>query len=208
MRDGLPPWVMFVGFEGCGLLPEEKVQYLADDLEELAASYGLQPQTQISGIKAEQLYSLLRQPSPDPYWKLKYRGDFDDIFLSTQGKTPELSGVISQLAGQLGFPPENIGAYIQPVAQGTSCHCEFNLCFDPADGAEADLARRLEAAAVDGLEEAGAFFSAPYPGWADVAYRRSPDTAAMQKKVKDIFDPNWILNPGKLCFGAGETRGN
>ena len=209
LRDGMPPWVMFVGFEGCGLLPEEKVQYLSDDLEELAASYGLQPQTEISGIKAEELYSLLMQPSPDPYWKLRYRGGFDDIFfLSTQGKTPELSGVMSELAGQLGFPPENMGAYIQPVAQGTSCHCEFNLYFDPADGAEADLARRLEAAAVDRLEEAGAFFSRPYPGWADVAYRRSPDTAAMQKKVKDIFDPNWILNPGKLCFGAGETRGN
>ncbi len=200
---------MFVGFEGCGLLPEEKVQYLEDDLQELAASYGLQPQTEISGVKAGEFYRLLMQPSPDPYWKLKYRGGFKDVFfLSTQGKTPELSGLISQLAGQLGFSPANIGAYIQPVAQGTSCHCEFNLYFDPADGAESDLARRLEAAAVDRLEEAGAFFSRPYPGWVDVAYRRSPDTAAMQKKVKDIFDPNWILNPGKLCFGAGETRGN
>ena len=58
------------------------------------------------------------------------------------------------------------------------------------------------------LKQPGAFFSRPYPGWVDVAYRRSPDTAAMQKKIKHIFDPNWILNPGKLCFGAGETRGN
>jgi FAD/FMN-containing dehydrogenase len=209
LGNSLPAWVMFVGFEGCGLLPEQKVQYLSDDLGELAASYGLQPQTEISSIKAEELYPLLMQPSPDPYWKLKYRGGFDDVFfLSTQGKTPELSALISQLAGQLGFSPKNIGAYIQPVAQGTSCHCEFNLYFDPADGAESDLARRLETAAVDRLEGAGAFFSRPYPGWVDVAYRRSPDTAAMQKKVKDIFDPNWILNPGKLCFGAGETRGN
>ncbi len=208
-RGGLPAWVMFVGFEGCGLLPEEKVQYLSDDLGELAASYGLQPQTEISGIKAEDFYLLLMGPSTDPYWKLKYRGGFEDIFfLSTQGKTPELSGVILQLARQLGFSPENIGAYIQPVAQGTSCHCEFNLYFDPADDAESDLMRRLEAEAVDRLEEAGAFFSRPYPGWVEVAYRRSPDTAAMQKKVKDIFDPNWILNPGKLCFGPGELRGN
>jgi FAD/FMN-containing dehydrogenase len=209
LRDGLPSWVMFVGFEGCGLLPEEKVRYLEDDLAELASSYGLQPQIEISGIKAQELYLLLTQPSPDPYWKLRYTGGFDDIFfLSTQGKTPELHAVMSQLAGQLGFPHGNIGAYIQPVAQGTSCHCEFNLYFDPADGAEADMARRLETAAVDRLEAAGAFFSRPYPGWVDVAYRRSPDTAAMQKKVKDIFDPNWILNPGKLCFRAGETRGN
>ncbi len=38
-----------------------------------------------------------------------------------------------------------------------------------------------------------------------MAYRRSPDTAALQEKVKDIFDPNRILNPGKLCFAAPEA---
>jgi len=70
------------------------------------------------------------------------------------------------------------------------------------------VVRHVEGAAVDRLETEGAFFSRPYPGWADVAYRRSPDTVAMQKKVKDIFDPNRILNPGKLCFAAGEKRGN
>jgi len=209
LRDELPPWVMFVGFEGCGLLPEEKVQYLVDDLAELAASYGLHPQTALSGVEAEELYPLLLRPSPDPYWKLRYRGDFRDVFfLTTQGKTPEFLAVVSELAEQLGFPRENIGTYIQPVVQGTSCHCEFSLHYDAADGAQAEMARRFEAASVDRLEEAGAFFSRPYPPWIDVAYRRSPDTTAMQKKIKDIFDPNWILNPGKLCFGTSEKRGN
>jgi len=209
LRDSLPAWVMFVGFKGCGLLPEEKVRYLEDDLKELASSYGLQPQTEVSGVEAEQLYPLLMRPSPDPYWKLRYRGGFRDVFfLTTQGKTTEFAAAMSELAGQPGFPRENIGTYIQPVVQGTSCHCEFNLYYDHADDIESDLARRFEAAAVDRLEQAGAFFSRPYPGWVDVAYRRSPDTAAMQKKVKDIFDPNWILNPGRLCFGAGETRGD
>jgi FAD/FMN-containing dehydrogenase len=209
VRDSLPSWVMFVGFEGCGLLPEEKVRYLEDDLKELAESYGLQPQTELSPVKAEELYSLLMQPSPDPYWKLRYTGGFRDVFfLTTQGKTPEYAALMTELAAKSGFPRENIGTYIQPVVQGTSCHCEFNLYYDPADGAASDLVRRFEATAVDQLEAAGAFFSRPYPGWVDAAYRRSPDTAAMQKKVKGIFDPNWILNPGKLCFGAGEMRGN
>jgi len=209
LRDRLPSWVMFVGFEGCGLLPEEKVRYLEDDLKELAALYGLLPQTQVSGVEAAEFYSLLKQPSPDPYWKLRPAGGFRDVFfLTTQGMTPGFAATMWTLAGEMGFPVERLGAYIQPVVQGTSCHCEFNLYYDPEDEAEVELMHRLESTAVDRLEEQGAFFSRPYPGWVDVAYRRSADTRAMQKKVKDIFDPHWILNPGKLCFGASEKRGN
>jgi FAD/FMN-containing dehydrogenase len=132
---------------------------------------------------------------------LRFKSGFNDIFfLTTQGKIPEFARVISELAKQQGFPASDIGVYIQPVAQGTSCHCEFTLYYNPVSQAELNLARKLEVEAVDSLEARGAFFSRPYRGWAEVAYRRARDTAEMQRKVKDIFDPNWILNPGKLCF--------
>lgn len=206
LREGLPPWTMFVGFEGCGLLPEEKVRYLEADLKDLAACHGLRAQTALSGLQAEELYRLTLQPSPDPYWKLRPAGGFRDLFfLTTQDKTPQFARAMTDLAGRFGFPPESIGTYLQPVVQGTSCHCEFSLYYHPADEAEVERTRRLEEAALDRLEEMGAFFSRPYPGWVKVAYRRSPDTAALQEKVKDIFDPNRILNPGKLCFAAPEA---
>jgi hypothetical protein len=201
LRDSLPAWVMFVSCEGYGPLPEQKVQYLEADLRELAGSYGLDLNTDISGVKAEEFSRLLSQPSPEPYWKLRLKGGFSDIFfLTTQGKTPEFAKLIPELAQSQGFPVSDIGAYIQPVVQGTSCHCEFNLYFNPENQAELELTSKFEAEAVSRLEERGAFFSRPYGGWAGAAYRRARDTAEMQKKVKGIFDPNWILNPGKLCF--------
>jgi FAD/FMN-containing dehydrogenase len=46
----------------------------------------------------------------------------------------------------------------------------------------------------------GGFFSRPYPLWKETAYLRSPATVTMQRKIKEIFDPKAILNPGKLCF--------
>ncbi len=201
VREKLPAWVMFVGFEGYGPLPEEKIEYLEADLRELTEKRSLDMQTEIAGIKAGELYKLLSMPSTEPYWKQRLKGDFKDIFfLTPQGRTPEYSAMVKELAGKQNFPAGNIGVYIQPVAQGTSCHCEYNFYYDSSNQAEAGAVDKLEALAVDKLEEKGAFFSRPYQGWVDVAYRRSLDTAEMQKKVKDIFDPNWILNPGKLCF--------
>ena len=46
----------------------------------------------------------------------------------------------------------------------------------------------------------GAFFSRPYGIWADMVYSRDAQTTIVLKKVKEYFDPNNVLNPGKLCF--------
>lgn len=199
LRDELPPWMLFVSCEGFGPLPEEKVEYLEADLRELAQSHGLDLSTDISGASADELSRRLALPSFEPYWKLRFRGGCSEVFfLTTQGKAPDFAGLMSELAAKQGFPAQDIGVYIQPVVQGTSCHCEFDLFYDATDQAASEATRNLATRAADELEAQGAFFSRPYGVWTDVAYRRSPDTAEIQKKIKEIFDPRGILNPGKL----------
>ena len=130
---------------------------------------------------------------------MRFKGGFQDIFfLTTLDKTPDFTAAMSDLAQQYKYPLENIGVYIQPIVQGTSCHCEFNLYYDPAQ--ESETAKRLISAAGEELAGMGGFFSRPYPAWKDTAYRNAEGTLAMQRKIKEIFDPNGILNPGKLCF--------
>ena len=46
----------------------------------------------------------------------------------------------------------------------------------------------------------GGFFSAPYGPWADMVYSRAAAYTETLKVVKRAFDPDNILNPGKLCF--------
>jgi hypothetical protein len=52
------------------------------------------------------------------------------------------------------------------------------------------------------LMAAGAYFSRPYGSWAQPVYNRDAAARDALRKVKAIFDPAGVLNPGKLCFGA------
>jgi FAD/FMN-containing dehydrogenase len=99
-----------------------------------------------------------------------------------------------------GYPTSEIGVYIQPVHQGAGCHCEFSLPFDPSHPEEVARVRTLFDRASEALLKQGAFFSRPYGIWANMAYNRDAQTTAALKKIKGIFDPNHIMNPGKLCF--------
>jgi len=195
----LPKWTLFVSFEGYGVLPQEKVACEEADFRAMAKSCGLKPESVIPGAKAEEVAGLLGKPSPEPYWKTRFKDGFQDIFfLATLDKTPDFTTAMSDLAQQYKYPAENIGVYIQPIVQGTSCHCEFNLYYDPAQ--EPATAKQLIGAAGGKFAGMGGFFSRPYPAWKDTAYRNAEGTIAMQRKIKEIFDPNGILNPGKLCF--------
>ena len=100
-------------------------------------------------------------------------------------------------AGSIG---EDIGVYLQTIVQGTSCHCEFDLYYDPADQRTHRRDDNNGGACSQQVSKAGAFFSRPYGAWAQLAYAEAPTTAILQRKLKAIFDPNGILNPGKLCF--------
>jgi len=201
LRDILPPWILFVSFEGYGVLPEERVNYQEADFMAIAQSCRLKPQTIIPGATAEEVLKLVSQPSPESYWKSRFKGGCHDIFfLTTLDRTPKFTVAMSELAKQQRYSVEDLGVYIQPIVQGTSCHCEFNLYYDPTKPAELDATRQLVSVGSDEMAELGGFFSRPYGAWQDTAYRRAAGTLTMQRKVKKIFDHNGILNPGKLCF--------
>jgi FAD/FMN-containing dehydrogenase len=201
LRDSLPPWVLFISFEGYGVLPEEKVAFEEADFTAMARSFNLMPAVKIPGASAEDLSRLLSRPSPEPYWKTRFRGGVQDIFfLTTPDKIPDFIAAMTDLARQQNYPEENIGVYIQPIVQGTSCHCEFNLYYNPAKAADVEATRKLISLGSEKIGEMGGFFSRPYSAWKDTAYRNAGGTIEMQRKIKEIFDPNKILNPGKLCF--------
>ena len=93
-----------------------------------------------------------------------------------------------------------VGVYLQPRVQGTSCHFEFSFPFDPGSAAAVNATRTLVADAARRFSEAGGFFSRPYGAWSEIAFGMDRAIQLYLKTVKDMLDPNGVLNPGKLCY--------
>lgn len=203
LMNKLPSWNIILGIAGRDRLPRERMEFQEKDIRDLVQHFGLQMTPTIPGTTDIEVLKALFNPSRKLHWKLSYKGGCQDIFfLTTLNKTPEFLKAMFSVAEALKYPTPEIGIYIQPVHQGTGSHCEFNLPFNPDDANEVARVRELLAKASERLLEQGAFFSRPYGIWADMAYGRDAETATLLKKVKGIFDPNNILNPGKLCFSA------
>ncbi len=197
----LPPWVLVLGIEGAGLLPEERVAYQEAESLEIAQSLGLEWEDVIPGAGAAEVSEVLSGPSSEPYWKLRRKGACGEIFfLATLDRAREFTETVRGLAETGGYDPEGMGVYVQPTVQGTNCHVEFTFSYAPHDRQETDKVRRLVEEGSEVLADRGAFFSRPYGPWARIAYRKDAQVVIGQRKLKGIFDPRGILNPGKLCF--------
>jgi FAD/FMN-containing dehydrogenase len=197
----LPRWSLLVGVAGRERLPEERVAYQEKDLSEMAQRYGLQLLPAVSGASGPEVLRTILNPCQGTYWKQSYKGDCQEIFfLNTLEKSPDFVKAMYNVAEAQGYPTSDIGIYIQPVHQGASCHIEFDLPFDRNNGPEAARMEELYRKASEALLNQGAYYSRPYGIWANMAFNRDAQTTTVLKKIKDIFDPNHVMNPGKLCF--------
>ncbi len=201
IRSTLPSWLLFFCLAGYQYFPEERIQFQEKEIVAVANQLGIELAESISGISADEVLKILGKPSEEPYWKLRNKGACQSLFfLTTTDRVPGFVEVMYDMAEQHDYPSSDIGIYVQPMVQGTSCHCEFNLFYDPESDREIAKVSELYNHTAEALMSAGAFFSRPYGALADMVYRRDGETKEALKKVKQIFDPNNVMNPGKLCF--------
>ena len=201
LEKELPPWTLVLGLTGRDILAEERVEFLEKDIADIAQQFNLRLESEIPGATGEQVGEAVLNPAKEPYWKLQSKGGCQDIFfLTTLNKVPEFIKTMNSLAESSNYTLSDLGIYIQPTHLGTSCHLEFSLPYDPGDEKEAAKVKDLFIRASKELSEQGAFYTRPYGIWADMAYSRNAEHTNLTKKLKGIFDPNNVLNPGKLCF--------
>jgi len=201
IKDSLPPYILFFNIAGYDYLPEERVSTHVNDMKGVAQRTGLEPSGAIGRITAGDLLKMVNRPSDEPYWKLRRAGACQDIFFVTiYDKLPGLITAMYDLADEAGYPASDMGIYLQPIVQGSNCHVEFNLFYDPTSEKDAGRVKELSASAVDRLSCEGAYFSRPYGENTGIIVNKDAATVEALHRVKSIFDPNNIMNPGKLCF--------
>jgi hypothetical protein len=187
--DGIAQWSVLLGVSGAALYPEEKLELQEKELRGLAAEFGLSLQE-----AGPEIAAVLDGCLP--------AGDhrYDVFFLSTLDAAPGHVQTVLGLAGHMGYSPDRIGIYIQPQHQGVSQHVEFTIPYHPDNKSDAALARDLFTAASESLVAKGAYFSRPYGPWADMVYSRDATATRVLRIVKQIVDPNHVMNPAKLCY--------
>jgi hypothetical protein len=188
-------WNLIYVLSGKGDLAPDKLDYLEGDVNEILIHANLEHLKAPKLIDNEELLRSINGFTFKP-WRLRFRDSYQDIFFIS--KLENIPKYIEQVNEKI---PENLGVYIQPINQGTSYHCEFDYFYDYKNELEKDgLEKKLNDIRID-LMENGAFFNRPYGSWAKEVFKhQSEQTTIALKKVKSIFDPNKVLNPGVLCF--------
>ncbi|MHA1298034.1 MAG: FAD-binding oxidoreductase [Candidatus Helarchaeota archaeon] len=204
LRNKLPNWIGIISVTGIGSLAQDKIEWQEGDISEYAEKFGVELKTSIPNVSNDAVTTILEEASPVP-WRLKFKGGcYDIFFISTLDQTPEYKKIMWNTANQQKFEETNIGVYIQPMVQGCNVHCEFDLYFNPADEKDLEITKNTFLKSSQALIDNGAFFSRPYGIWADMIYPKiQPGIVESMRKVKNIFDPNGVLNPGALCFKEG-----
>ncbi len=201
LKDGLPAWVLFYTVAGYEYFPDERISSHVKGITDITMRLGIEAAKSVGGVSANEILKVIQKPSTEPYWKLRYKGACEDVlYLTINDKLGGQLEAMYDLVEKASYPASDMGVYIQPIVQGTGCHCEFNLFYDPANASEANRVKGLTSSAVKGLMDKGAFFSRPYGENAGTIINRDAATVAVLKKLKNMFDPNYIMNPGKVCF--------
>jgi hypothetical protein len=190
----LAKWNLIFIISGKGELANERISYLEGDIQDIMKSKDLEA-CEFDLIRESDILKFINNADTNP-WKLRFSGGYQDIFFISNYE--RISEWISFVEGNI---PNNLGIYIQPINQGTSYHCEFDIYYNPSRKEESLKVRKKFLELSVQLMDLGAFFNRPYSFWAKEIYKRHENsTQKAIKKVKKIFDPNNVLNPGVLCL--------
>ncbi|MCP4761570.1 MAG: FAD-binding oxidoreductase [archaeon] len=194
-------WILTIVLSGRHEFAEDKIQYMKDDLSDYIKNYSLELELELEGINNEEILKKISSSCEKP-WVFRQKGNCEKIFfISSLDRSPDYISIAKNYLKEMNYNFSDLGIYIQPLVQGSNCHLEFQLFYDPTNENEVNMVKKIYHELSEKLVSNGAFFSRPYGEWSSLMYKNlSEDVIEVFHKLKNIFDPNNILNPNSLCF--------
>ena len=72
--------------------------------------------------------------------------------------------------------------------------------YNPDNEYEEDKVKKMFLHASEKFSKLGAYYLRPHGIWSRLQLQKDAQSTLYLKKLKNIFDPNNIMNPGKLCL--------
>ena len=199
LRKQAAPWTLLCRISGYARDPEERIRIYTGYLREECAKEALTPlysPRNLEGFGSRVDQRIRDCDRNEIYWKLRRGALRDILFLAPPSKTADLTMNLSELCAS--HPAEDLGLTLQPQVQGRAFRVEADLFCSKGS---LEKTRLLADSAEAALFARGALFDRPYaPALSRLVFDADPDVTAAQKKLKAVFDPQGIFNPGKLCF--------
>jgi FAD/FMN-containing dehydrogenase len=200
---GVPEWTALCCLSGGEFLPEEKIEYqqeaLQESLERFNLPYFIDPVRAGEG-RMECIRSCGAPSQKD--WRGRLAGGPCKLlsFFIPFGRFSRIYEALQARLKSLGWPAGEVGVYLQPVEYGRAVFCEFLLPCGPGHAGDKDRLERGYREIIRTALDQDAFFSNPCGAAASEVFERASDYLEMVRVLKEIFDPRWIMNPDRFSL--------
>ncbi|MHA1378764.1 MAG: FAD-binding oxidoreductase [Candidatus Helarchaeota archaeon] len=127
-------------------------------------------------------------------------------FMHPMKTGPQLFKIFKEVGAECGFDPDIVSFVSTPTASGPNnwsgqlTYSEGELFVDQTEVGMMDKLKKFSKLSIERIIDAKLIYSwfRPYAQVLKITLERAGETGKLLKKLKDIFDPNNIMNPGKF----------
>lgn len=194
----LPDWTLILRLVG---YDEEELKVSLEDLKDFKLTNALNTLQILTEIENLEEIFLNEFKSPNKLINYRYyKGHCRTLSFYTESNQIKLfDKQMEYLADGYNYLKSDLYGYIMPIEQGRVYYYEYNFHSDPNNPEDFYRIQKLYQEACEIVVNNGGIIDRPYgPFLVNLIYSKSSDYYDNLLSIKSWFDPNNILNPGKI----------